>query len=126
MKAEINIKNKEKFFAQYHGQCVLTGDDMFEGTGADEKKFYTMYCVGDYCDHDSWLLLKHVHEISGDEVLKIFSNPDKTRIIKNIECGWLFSDHSDILRSKGYAVPWMGLSVVQLEKAGWIKFTTND
>lgn len=28
---------------------------------------------------------------------------------------------SDYLRSKGYAIPWMGLSIEEMVKAGWIK-----
>jgi hypothetical protein len=30
----------------------------------------------------------------------------------------------DYLRSKGYALPWMGLSVEEMVQAGWIKLTT--
>lgn len=30
----------------------------------------------------------------------------------------------DYLRSKGYALPWMGLSVEEMVEAGWIKLTT--
>lgn len=31
----------------------------------------------------------------------------------------------DFLRSRGYALPWMGLSVDELEAAGWIKLTES-
>jgi hypothetical protein len=32
---------------------------------------------------------------------------------------------SDYLRSKGYALPWMGLSVEDMVEAGWIKLTNQ-
>lgn len=35
----------------------------------------------------------------------------------------LFVEH--YLRSKGYALPWMGLSVEEMVKAGWIKLTES-
>lgn len=38
----------------------------------------------------------------------------------NRTCGVTSSSY-DYLRSKGYALPWMGLSVEEMIKAGWIK-----
>jgi hypothetical protein len=32
----------------------------------------------------------------------------------------------DYLRSKGYALPWMGLSVDELVEYGWVKLKDND
>lgn len=32
----------------------------------------------------------------------------------------------DYLRSRGYALPWMGLSVEELQNRGWIKLTSNE
>lgn len=122
MKAEINKENRHKFFAQYWGQRILRD---LNGEGELISLTFTVSELRGDNPH-TYLELKPIHEISGDEALKIFSNPDKDRIIKNIECGWLFSDHADILRSKGYAIPWMGLSVVQLEQAGWIKLTPTN
>ena len=34
-------------------------------------------------------------------------------------------DAYDYLRSKGYALPWMGLSVEEMIEAGWIKLTSS-
>jgi len=55
-------------------------------------------------------------------------------LFSNGYCGWDngldYSDHDtegvspaayDYLRSRGYAIPWMGLSVEELKNAGWIK-----
>lgn len=47
-----------------------------------------------------------------------------TWIDSNGRCEWNTSNHLqvyDYLRSKGYALPWIGLSVEQLEEYGWIK-----
>jgi hypothetical protein len=102
MKAEINNENKAKFFALYWGQEILSdGNDI--GTN-----------VGD-CDEKMFLLLKPLLSISGEDKEHAFwlSPYEKqvTHYVYNV----------DYLRLKGYALPWMGLSVEEMVKAGWIK-----
>lgn len=132
MKAEINNENKAKFFGLYlnlRNSIIRTGfvnRDNINPNGVDE--------------HDS-LLLKPLSSISDEDLEAInftFPNgkPDDLSLkfeIDGISNKWIaYSEgrfvegilcltHFDILRSLGYAISWMGLSVKQMVEAGWIK-----
>lgn len=133
MKSEINNKNKAKFFAQYWNQEVIDHED-YNGEGCIKVSGEMIrICYDDY-----YLLLKPLSSISESEVI------DLARIAgfdeKYIEPGFkpdfrerfseLFKDEMvpmviiDYLRSNGYATPWMGLSVEEMAKAGWIKISS--
>jgi hypothetical protein len=128
MKAEINNENKAKFFALYWGQKVI------ELEGYEEL-------VNPYVAHlnndgrrtrlNAQILLKPLSSIS-DEDKKIVTKYHNTNLVKINDSGgfepWddgdfiLWNvDQIDYLRSKGYALPWMGLSVNVIVKAVWIK-----
>lgn len=121
MKAEINNENKAKFFALYWGQEVLSDGGHLGG------------CVGD-CEEDMFLLLKHLSSISDEDAIELGYSTCDDPLNPNYGMSasgcflddWtqreemLMSD-SDYLRSKGYALPWMGLSVEEMVEAGWIK-----
>lgn len=122
MKAEINNENKAKFFAQYWGQKVIKDDAC--------QLLYVSPNIN--LEHDSWYLnLKPLSSIS-DENKKVVTVYYNTNLIKIDEYGgfepWDDGDfipwrsiQIDYLRSKGYALPYLGLSVEDLINAGWIK-----
>jgi hypothetical protein len=108
MKAEINNENKARFFGLYFGQKIFASrlnnaplwgeviDCVFEG------------------EYDCPIELKPLSSISDEDLkrMKLIMLP-VNQPIKNIQV--------DYLRSKGYALPWMGLSVDEMVEAGWIK-----
>ncbi|MES2593169.1 MAG: hypothetical protein V4608_14905 [Bacteroidota bacterium] len=128
---ENTLENKAKFFAQYWGQylvimpkismnipihvhhvnlshiqeCVLQLKNLSSITDEDALECYNIHFKG-YLDKD----------IRPSESRINFS---KNHIIKPIEVCIL--EVTDCLRSKGYALPYMGLSVDQLVEYGWIK-----
>lgn len=128
MKAEINNENKAKFFALYWGQEVV------------KNKSGQIFTVspGLNLSHDSWFLtLKPLSSISDEEISYVKSitrykgDVDVYSMVvsllgiplprkRNIE-HWRVALILDYLRSKGYALPYLGLSVEDLTKAGWIK-----
>jgi hypothetical protein len=120
MKAEINNENKAKFFALYWGQEVYGWENGvttgFVSLNVNETEF---------------LILKPLSSIS-DENKKVVTVYYNTNLIKIDEYGgfepWDDGDfipwrsiQIDYLRSKGYALPYLGLSVEDLINAGWIK-----
>jgi hypothetical protein len=126
MKAEINLENKAKFLALYWGQIILSHPDAFGlSSVCHEVRF-----------DNAIANLKPLSQITDDDAIEIakivvgdqFENP---LIIGQSYGYWLNkkSNYSldwkviDNLRSKGYALPWMGLSVDEMIEAGWIKLT---
>jgi hypothetical protein len=129
MKPELNNENKAKFFALYWGQKIgmfkLDNHQTFDiklGNGLSLEKCYSVR-------------LKPLREISDEDAIEV-ARISKTRHIISVEVGkaivWscvkkyiqypdLMAYVYDYLRSKGYALPWMGLSVEEMVQAGWIK-----
>ena len=123
MKAEINNENKEKFFAQYWGQNVLSinGGEVREVT----TDMNHVLCYDKM--YESHLSIKSLSNITEEDkeyrhklILEIyFDVSPQNRIL-------LEHHYSDYLRSKGYALPWMGLSVEEMIEAGWIKLKEEN
>ena len=114
MKTEINNENKAKFFALYWRQYVLSDGIEIGGN------------VGD-CEEEMFLLLKPLSQISDEDANFIDLQSEDYN-----ENGWYDEEQNfywwasidvDYLRSKGYALPWMGLSVDEMIEVGWIKLT---
>lgn len=116
MKPEINNENKAKFFALYWGQKVVK-----------DKSSQLLYVSSNInLEHESWFLtLKPLSSINDEdaEIIDLGSEDydelgwfDKEGMFYY----WSFID-VDYLRSKGYALPWMGLSVEEMIQAGWIR-----
>lgn len=118
---EINLKNKEKFFAQYYGQTIQIDSDL-EGN----KYPLTISNIA-FEPEKCHLILKPLSSISKEDMKYIMDddvmNPDidctYTNEIGDLKLSQLVT--SDYLRSKGYALPWMGFSVENQIKYGWIK-----
>lgn len=115
MKADLSYHiDQRKFNALYWGQPV--GITWVE-VGSDEVK----KCQA----QDGFMLqLKPLSAISDEDAFKL-GYPDSDDFIAS----WSVSDNisdftigeADYLRSRGYALPWMGLSVDEMVEAGWIK-----
>ena len=60
------------------------------------------------CIDEEFLLLKPISKISDYDFTVVEGMDSIFRV--------------DYLRSKGYALPWLGLSVPDLIQAGWVKF----
>lgn len=118
MKAEINNENKEKFFAQYWGQDIIHHDDI-QYTGyynsVDEQHMYDSGVDG-YC-----LVLKPLSLISDEDANVLGFLCKEIFLNYNNRTGILSTFQTDYLRSKGYALPWVGLSVEEMVESGWIK-----
>ena len=124
MKLENTLENKAKFFAQYWGQYVLyfTSDFL--------RKIDNLTL--DSVENDDYLELKPLSQISDEDASKvcdlifITNNNLNIQQIKQIVIliesnNWNNYKIFDYLRSKGYALPWMDLSVEDLVEYGWIK-----
>lgn len=119
MKAKINLENKVKFFALYWGQTVFSSSMLqgvwdFNGQNFDE--------IGE----DDFLSLKPLSSITSKEQDFITSSKicNSTELLVADKIGNYFEGDlfiTDFLRSKGYALSFMGLSVEQMVKANWIK-----
>lgn len=127
MKTEITLENKEKFFTQYWGQKVITNDNL------------SSIGVATYVNGTSiileYLLLKPLSSITDEDAIEVariagytnvvYDMRKKKSLIRMVKDA--ISNHIltykivDYLRSKGYALPWMGLSVEEMIDAGWIK-----
>lgn len=137
MKAEINDKNKFALYSQY----ILAEVPMLSKNSEGELNWKTLEYVRDF---DCWIELKPLSSISDEDAIeagKIYWEGSDNRefyithgkkVVNNLmDEGSVYSDAMpllklfDFLRSRGYALSWMGLSVDELEAAGWIKLIEN-
>jgi hypothetical protein len=127
---ENNIENKARFFALYWGQEVYALDysggviGKWENSFPVIKKYYKENDI-----KETYLLLKPLSAITDEDSIKVgyvgnfhFLDAYKSQFKLNT-----FSvKAADYLRSKGYALPWMDLSVDNLLKYGWVKLINNE
>ena len=120
MQAEINNENKAKFFALYLNQKVLC-DNLRSNERLDKS--------WNWSHKDFWIQLKPLSSISDEDKDAVGLEPChqfdekgwyERSTFDELFYYWSFED-VDYLRSKGYALPWMGLSVDEMVKSGWIK-----
>lgn len=153
MKTENTLENKRKFFSQYWGQRNLLhviddGDDillLLNNEVDNDVKNWLLYLTPisqitdedviqgimitynkTYDDLGEILEVKHYNTFSGItsiglgrnfKTFRSFHHWNGDRKIGSMEC--------DYLRSKGYALPWMDLSVEDLVEYGWVKLKEN-
>lgn len=139
MKIENTLENKSKFFAQYWYQDVFVFVPNMQTYKITKSRFNA-----ETLRNPCYLQLKPLESISDEDAIAFFdivwakvgSHKNKPNDFK-IEFGkdWASSPTSerygliptglfhgvDWLRSKSYALPWMGLSVQDLIDYGWIK-----
>lgn len=128
------LENKAKFFALYWGQDVLCSD-MYGDNG-------TIYSatMKESSIKKEWLKLKSLSSISDEDAISVYDITcpntkwaDDYKVkearswlnnefgIGNIHHKWAAMQVADLLRSKGHAIPWMGLSVEKQIEYGWVK-----
>ena len=142
---ENTLKNKEKFFAQYWGPKIC-----FTETCNGYYKTFVEYCLIEGISKEDYLELKPISQISDEDAIEVFdilfskiaNHKEKPKYFK-IEYGSLWSkcvgketfgqlfpasyiEMIDYLRSKGYALPFMGISVETLIYWGWLKLKEGE
>jgi hypothetical protein len=129
MKVEINNENKAKFLDLYVGQESDNSSPTYSKISRSLNDMVSLG-IGDYA-----VKLKPLSSIS-DEDKEIVTKYHNTNLVKINDFGgfepWDDGDfilwngnQIDYLRSKGYALPWMGLSVNKMVEAGWIKIISE-
>lgn len=117
MKANITNETKAKFFAQYWDQRIGVGlNEQVDVVGCNFKAQSAF---------TETILLKPLSSISDEdaEVIELQSedyNENGWWDEYEYFYWWSYND-VDYLRSKGYALPYFGLSVKEMVEAGWIK-----
>lgn len=137
---ENTLENKAKFFAQYWGQKIFNSDS--DGWGLREINHNVNYPLDEW----DYISLKPLSSISDEDLLKCYHihsaiiSYDYTMDFKpflDMAKYWIekegnkplykYTELSDYLRGKGYAMPFMspsigkGLSVEKQIEYGWIK-----
>ena len=118
-KLENTLENKHKFFAQYYGQKVLKFD-------IEEDKFAFTFpvdslCLSEYVVNQTFLELKPLESISGEDAKYLGYADNISATTTYLKSLGKELKEADYLRSKGYALTWMNLSVQDLINYGWIK-----
>lgn len=149
MKTQNTLENKAKFFAQYFGQEIaeITKGNYTHKIGSIElinSTVLSLVTSERILKIKYKLKLKPISKISDEDALGVYNSCkqdwllysfrsdkpkiDKGRCIaKDVDNGgtyWfpgMLISVVDFLRSKGYALPWMDLSVEDLIEYGWIK-----
>lgn len=140
---ENNTEEKERFFAQYYGQEVAFIPDYDQGETLIKAKVNKV-------EEIAYLELKSLSSITDEHAIEVYCRnllgfPKekayatyvgyKNNILSiGIECinyphlkrefwdiNYLDVFRADYLRSKGYAIPYLGISVEELISRGWAK-----
>lgn len=135
---EKTIENKEKFFALYWGQYIREWTVNVNSISAKVGNTYMTKKIIKHCH----LELTPLSQISDEDALQVSKildanfdentlsdsartfhvNRGKGHVLPSRPCR---SDVCDYLRSKGYALPYMGLSVEKLVEYGWVELKTE-
>ena len=149
---ENTLENKARFFAQYWGQKIIcfphnknairydNPNKLLAGT-FERNAYLELKPLSQISDEDAIELMRLKIESKGVVDIETIEIENKTLdgytfIVKyknwdDERVGFVFNGHTnplsfyDYLRSKGYALPWMDLSVEDLIKYGWVKLKEN-
>lgn len=126
---ENTLENKAKFFAQYLKQKVVfkTDWECFNDKSLMELD-PTYLQTGNNVLVGGYLVLKPLSSITDDDQRYVLSDKlcNSMELVEEDKIGAFFISDcylTDYLRSKGYALPYMGLSVETLVSYGWVKLT---
>lgn len=133
MKLENTLENKAKFFAQYYGCKVYMNSPncripskVFMGKSIEPKDFLELTPLSQISDEDAIEVAKiedsaytESNLVRGKVIAENFINYSDCN--NSFRCSLKMIKFMDYLRSKGYALPWMGLSVEELIEYGWVK-----
>lgn len=132
------LKNKAKFFAQYYGLKMLWDDRrklLYQCSGGHiEEAMYDEQ----FCGYSYYLELTPLSSITDEDAIEVakigfeqendLTVSEGKMIVSQLlggdgltvnDCQIIFI--ADCLRSKGYALSWMGISVDQQIEFGWVK-----
>lgn len=131
---ENTIENRHRFFSLYFGQDVY----MFNDAHPCINPMTYWNIIENETEENDFLLLKPLSSISDEDAIEIRKlNGNITannKLVGHTLVHWLYKEGTsrdipfeavDYLRSKGYALPWMGLSVETLVEYGWVKLKTE-
>lgn len=137
------LENKAKFFGLYYKQGNIWSK---ASDGLGDSRHYLSYDPH-YIHERDYLLLKPLSSISDEDVIEVAKIMDRKSLIdiesnkailtvhKRVAIQYIsdgntmFRDFetvtmvTDYLRSRGYALPWNGLSVEKQIEYNWIKLT---
>lgn len=123
---ENKLENKMKFFALYYGQKAKRSylPEQSSLSEIDGTCFYIGHLI-----INGFLELKPLSLITDEDASKIgfINGGDFKFYLEENQLGFdkiidrLTPYRVDYLRSKGYALPWLELSVAKLQEYGWIK-----
>ena len=134
---ENTLENKAKFLAIYWGQKVFC----YNSEGPIINTFHKNIVCGRFFSI-GFLELTQLSQITDEDAIELsniisntITNVDDNypvlispkEVKTDIEVlGFASFQTVDYLRSKGYALPWMGLSVEQLVSFGWVKLKEDN
>lgn len=133
MEIKNNLENKAKFFAMYWG-IEETGSDNYSHIMPDTWTEFPSFIGNQY------LILTPLSQISDEDAFEIAKIEDDylfpiTRgksLMEVISRDSVILKPSiiikimELLRSKGYALPWMGVDVETLAEWGWVKLKGGE
>ena len=126
------LENKAKFFAVYYGQAILSYSNHTYHNVVDcnvlinsnhnlKHAVLNVIPLSSITDEDAEIISRYAkHDIyAAREIYELIKNLDDTWVqdFNHEEIIFAF----DYLRSKCYALPWMGLSVEKQIEYGWVK-----
>ena len=127
MKTENTLENKAKFFAQYWGQKIIC----FPYNNTPLRYDNPNRLLAGKFENKAYLELKPLSQISNEETEHVmelenfidgFLSDDILNYLIDLKKGKCNKiEVIDYLRTKGYALPYMDLSVEDLIEYGWIK-----
>ena len=140
MRPELNNKLKERLFAQYWGCISEVTKSNFYPKKAGDKSIIDGSIIDNYLKNYKLkmaVLLRPLSSITDEEAIEVadivgllIATKDKRKTLVDYlnnemsrEFESLGSHAVDYLRSKGFALPFMGYSVEELINAGFIKLT---
>jgi len=133
---ENTLENKKKLFAQYWGQRVfnngLMGDNTvwdFTGSNHDDVDggdFTILKTLSSITDEDAIQIARIITRKKLQSDIQFWINDVKKELETTAPIGVWRIEVFQYLQSKGYALPFMGLSVDKMVEYGWIKLKTNS
>jgi len=143
---ENNLENKANFFAQYWGQEVLIDEsidallevclnDLLNVKIENNNCYLKLKPLSKISDEDLLEMLRLYNSTMTDADLKSLTIEDKldisdcllgkADIAQNETSPLVYLAVYDFLRSKSYALPYMGLSVEEQVERGWVRLIDN-
>jgi hypothetical protein len=146
---ENTVENKAKFFAQYYGQTIIRNHSGFGGKFKvtdlhfqDDAEYYLeLKSLADITDEDAIEVAKLNKSVNWNTGRKeeVFKNPFGDTVVSNgsglvqkygqtlvTKISVLTFEQVDLLRSKGYALPFNGLSVEEQISRGWVRIKSKN